>query len=263
MKVAILGSGPASAFAVAACHERGIIPDVYTDRPPRVDQLGAFFLHWLPPLLERYAEEAAVTVEWRAVGEAENYTRKQWAVPYTSSFPKFAREERMYNSTVLQHVWNLSPFYTVLPPLSDADLLNMGTEYDFVFHSFSSGAAGRTRKLTWFPVLSFRSEDERRATIIYNGCLQDRWVRLTRAFGRVSIEYPRDQAELAMREDEVFASMRFDKLRDIHPEVRPLSEADRLADNILPIGRFACWDRKQLSHESYAIVRDALEGQAK
>lgn len=261
MKVAILGSGPAAAYAVMACREEGIVPTVISDRSPQTDQVGAFFLHWLPPWLVDYAGNAAVTVLVQARGTAECYTAKQWGRVVPSSFPAAPRKEVWYNSAVLGEVWKVQEVGLAPGRFDDADLLRLGGEYDFVFHTFSAEAVrGGARRLIWFPVLTFRSGPQAgdMGMVMYNGEPKDRWVRMTRAFGRVSIEYPRDQAELAMREDPVCAEMEYNKLRDIHPDTLPLNPWERIAGNVIPIGRFATWNRKALSHDSYNTVKEVL-----
>ncbi len=257
-KVAICGSAPSAAFAVMACKEMGIFPEVFSTDQPRISQAGAFFLHWVPDYLRLLFPEAQTEVTWQGIGTARNYVIKQWGRDFGSSFPEESRTEVMFDSCCLKEVWS-HQVVNLVPRLLDTDLFRLAGEYDWVFHTFSSQAASLTRDLTMFPVLTYRSKEPERNYILYNGDLRDRWVRMTRCWERISIEFPRNQAEIIRAQDPVYAAMELNWLRDIHPEVPAVSGNEWLSPYIVPIGRFAEWNRKRLSHEAHQVVQALLQ----
>lgn len=262
-RVLIVGTGPSAAFAVQACRDFGAQATVWTDRPPAAQEDGAFFIHWLPPALAKAAHPVPVRIE--SVGTARGYTMKQWLRPVESSFPAEPREELWFNSADLMALWRRHDWWLVGPLLDERLEQAAADEYDWVFHTYPVARHRRGRTVVWFEVLSFsRNGPPNGATglrILYNGDLNDRWVRMTESFGgRVSIEFPRGAAALAQLADPVFAAMSRGRLRDLPPETEPVQPYEWLAPNCLPLGRFAEFDRTKLSHHSYERVMSVLRG---
>lgn len=271
MKVAIVGSGASAAFAVWACQDVGVTPLVISDKAPSVQSSGAFFLHWLPESVRAYFPQLNVLIS--SQGSAEGYTRKQWGRVIPSSFPKEQRTEKWYSSEAINWLWE--HFYVNVNPgkLSDESLLKLGQEHDWVFHTFPSEQSQRSRALVKFPVIDFTSPEPFNqqasrngldGSIVYNGIEDQPWTRSTLAFGRCSTEYARvfngkefDSAKIA----EPFG-FKVNWLRDIPPEIERVRPEEHLATNIIPLGRFAEWDRRLLSHQSYYTARFYLSGYA-
>lgn len=260
-KVLIAGAGPSAAYAVMACRARGIKPMVVTKVPPSTQVDGAFFLHWLPAELkfERYGEAHEILIS--GVGSAENYTKKQWGAPVPSSFPEQPRTELWYDSRALLRVWDRQDW--VSGDLGVVELKGLATQYDAVLHTYTVAPQHVGRHCKWFPVRTFHNDGDsnRPLEILYNGNLSDRWVRMTQSFtGRVTFEFPDEAAtEMDLEFNSVWRTMEQNKLRDLPPDTKPVERSEWLAPNVAPIGRFARWDRKLLSHHAYDHTLELLE----
>ncbi len=258
MKVAILGSGPSAAFAVLACRQRGIEPDVISQKDGHTDQSGAFFLHWLPEDFVIVSGIAPIEVEWVPLGEAEQYSIKQWGSAISTSFPEQARVEKMYSSHELVRVWDT--VRVKIAKLAAGDVEKACSIYDKVFHTFPINIGDR--RIVHFPVMDTRVQLSSNR-ILYNGRKEDKWTRCTIAFGRMSYEFPVDSINPLLEPPPV-ASHHFEvhRLRDIPPGTVPMRPDERAFPNLIPIGRFATLDRKMLSHYAFDIVQHHLMGDA-
>lgn len=259
--VLILGSGPSAAYAVLACQDAGVSCEVMSNRPPNVDQAGAFFLHWLP---ERLAAPVTRVQVW-GTGTREGYLMKQWGpewVDVPTSFPEAERVEAWHSSLALLPVWEGVPF-RLCGKVHDSQLIFCSSTYRAVFHTFSSTMAGMKRKLVMFPTLSRQQgevKDYGTNMVIYNGDLAEPHIRTTIAWGRLSIEFPRGTEQKVIKEYQASftAPPELVMLRDINPLTKPVTPAEWVAPNVVPLGRFATWDRRMLSHHAYQRVRDVL-----
>ena len=260
--VLILGSGPSAAYAVLACEDAGMSCEVMSNRGPNVSQVGAFFLHWVPDRLE--AKPTKVQV-W-GVGTREGYLTKQWGPEFRgipTSFPSEERMEKWYPSSALSRVWEQVSYHRGAVA-GDADLAKLGGQYGRVFHTFSSQRSGTSRRLQMFPTLSRQQREERdygSNLVIYNGDPAEAHIRVTVAWGRLSVEFPRGtpQGEVRGYRRQFRGEPDTVMLRDILPTTAPVSREERVADNVIPLGRFATWDRRALSHHAYQGVLDALK----
>jgi hypothetical protein len=81
------------------------------------------------------------------------------------------------------------------------------------------------------------------------------------AFNRLSLEFPVGTTKAELRAYDWGFRGRPDMvlLRDIPPETVPVGLAERVEHNVVPIGRFATWDRRGLSHHAYHAVLKALD----
>jgi hypothetical protein len=270
-KVAVLGSGASAAFAVAACKDIGAEVKVYSSVHPNElsTQMGAFFLHDIPPNIG-HIESVAVDID--SIGEASVYSEMQWGRNIPTSFPSERRTERWYSPMYLNRVWqDVTVFRETLSKEDIVRLTQLG--YDWVFHSFP--LVERTDSIVRFPILVGNQYSHLRDFILYNGTIQFDWVRLTRQFGNLCLEYPHN---ISVDDECLFRDMvgDLDSLgieglqskdypqwehvwgRDIVPETEPLTSEEYVQKNIIPIGRFATWDRKMLSHQAYTIVKTHL-----
>lgn len=255
MNIRIVGAGPSAAYAVLACRSIGVEPVVISNAPPHTNQAGAFFLHWLPEWFVEQTKAKASVVQWVPLGSKEVYLAKQGyhdlALP--CSFPVQEQLEWMYSSAWLDAAWD--GVKVEWGNLSAAELAQLGEIYDFVFYTFPAVKHGRV--LDNFPVLDART-GIRRNKIVYSGLPEHAWVRMTQAFGRLSYEYPRPVQLADFPPDKLPFEQHW--LRDIPPSVLPLDASEYPAANVIPIGRFAEWQRKRLSHEVYARVLEVLNG---
>lgn len=259
--VLIVGSGPSAAFAALACQDAGVTCEVMSHKPPSTDQAGAFFLHWLPERLEAPPSKVRV---W-GTGTREGYLKKQWGtgVDTPTSFPEAEREEMWYCSYALRQVWDTVPFRHC-ESVTDWEMEALAGAYRWVFHTFPSDQSKDGRKLALFPTLTRQQGDFRDqgpCMIIYSGDLVEAHVRTTLAWGRMSIEFPRGTPLLTLQKyNSAFRGPpELVMLRDIPPETAPVSRAEWVCGNVVPIGRFATWDRRLLSHQSYRAVLDTLQ----
>lgn len=250
--VAILGTGPSAAFALLACREMGVSTRVLSTTPPSTSQAGAFFLHYVPPAYP--AEPVPVVVG--AVGHREGYLRKQWGrADIPTSFPSASRIHYWYNSACLEQVWADQPVELV-NSLSDGDLARLGQRHGLVFHTFSAKAHFREREIVLFPTLTHfgvPGRDYGTDCVTYNGIPEDAHVRSTMSMGRYSIEFPADTRKEVVDSYRTFFKERpsLVRLRDIRPGTPPVTSGQWLAPNVIPLGRFARFDRNLLSHDAY------------
>lgn len=281
--VLVVGSGPAAAYAVQACKDSGVSVHVISDALPNTSQAGAFFLHWLPDSL-LLAGGVAEPVQIIGVGDAGVYAEKQWGRDFrriATSFPAHGRTEYWYSSCLLQQVWDAQPVEVRAGrPVSDEELLRLGKQYGLVLHTFSSTRAAKSRTLVTIPCLTHPAANlgVGHNRVLYSGMERPKWVRKTVAWKRVSYEYPAwqqrsyeypggrvlDAAGLEQAVALTFAQAgvrpHWVRLRDMPPMTAPVREHEYLGRNIIPIGRWAGWRRRMLSHEVYYKVLNLIGG---
>ena len=159
--------------------------------------------------------------------------------------------------------------------LSKEDIIELTRQgYDWVFHSFP--LVGRHESLVQFPIMVGRQYSHLRDFILYNGTVQYDWVRATRQFGNLCFEYPHTYSvdeensfsdtigdisvpPLSDLIEDIPDSFEVYYGRDIVPDTLPVTPEEHVRKNIIPIGRFAAWDRKMLSHHAYTIVENHLQ----
>lgn len=250
-RVLILGSGPSAAYSALACLDSKVHFDVLSNREPHTEQSGAFFLHWLPDTFIRKYKIETIQVKIYGIGSSENYSRMQWGIPYPNSFPLADRLEEWYDSRTLKKVWKTIDVHLLDCNLKDQDLLNFGDVYDLVLHSFSSEAAKQTRSIVPIPCWT-KETIGNGYEITYNGGTDFSWVRCTHAWKRLSLEFP---PNYDLPGNPEWWTVR---LRDIRPDTKPVSKQEYLAPHIIPIGRFATWDRRMLCHQAYQRTLEHL-----
>lgn len=255
MRVLIIGSAASAAFAIQACRDLQIEYKVISDKPPVTGQSGAFFLHWLPESLKKFAREIEVTLI--PLGTAEGYTMKQWGRVVPSSFPQVEEKKWWYSSDVLQEVWRDQEL-TLVGNLDAKDFLDeYFSRFDWIFYTFP--LQEHAREIVEFPVVDYSNGDSFLDNhVVYNGVAGDDWTRATVAFGRMSLELL-PGAIPDEKYSKIWRVIRTGKLRDIPPSVKPVERDEWLAPNIVPIGRFARFDRRRLSHDAYLDVKQILE----
>ncbi len=263
MRIAILGMGPSAAYAYRACVDFGIASevDVFGTLPKQLPA-GAFWLHKVP-LTIRMSTQHHVLVT--STGKASMYTYKMWGREIPSSFPTHPFVTEAFNpSEVLPLLWE-----GVRPidrgPLSDADIIMLARDYDWVFQTFPSRMDKDVGpKLVPLPILVREVPAISDGFCLYNGEYNVKWVRMTTIFGRQCIEFPASvipsevPPELAMRWSDYIGDgdWTMHVMADLPPETQPVKFS--LAPNVVLVGRFATWNRKVLSHEAYQQVMAVL-----
>jgi hypothetical protein len=146
--------------------------------------------------------------------------------------------------------------------VTEDELYQAGWKFDWVFHSFAIPVHANKRHLSRIPCVVGQPYNANGPRILYNGSLQDDWIRLTDAFGRRTLEFPVFTTEEVWRagawQGLFVGPARRVELRDLAPDVKPVLPKEYLAHNVVPIGRFSCFDRKILSHDAYGRVRGVL-----
>jgi hypothetical protein len=241
-KVLIVGAGPSAALAVLAASDCGAEYTVMSNVLPQQRPPGAFFLHWVPPSLHALPVE----VELKPMGNAAVYAFKQWGCGYGSSFPTSWRTEEWYPAELLGQVWTSTA--VLRSRVSVSDLLAASKDFDWVFHTFPL----RENAAQPMPVFVEYTSTPTRPVILYNGTKGDKWCRRTMAFGEVHTEYPvgYDGADRG--------SSSWQWVLDLPPWTKPVT--DRLAPNVVPLGRIAKQDPKYLAHQAYEEVAKCLNG---
>lgn len=258
-RIAIVGGGASAAYAILACEEHGIKPDVYIDQL-RV-QPGAFWLKWLPERLENSFEKIMVMIN--SGGTREEYIKKQWENPpknYKSSFPETQFVEWGYSpQEVLYDIFRSerATFFQLDEPLQDSDLLRLSADYNAVFHTFPSTAMKEKHKELLVNTLATVEDGEPIFnSVYYNGIQGTPVVRESFLFGHLFIEFAPTQIGYNRAKATGLKIIPF-------KDLRPTSEnpvIEQLSSDIFPLGRLAQFDRHLQSHDSYATVKKILNG---
>lgn len=251
-RVAILGGGPSAAFALQACRDRNVAPEVFANE--HTQPRGAFYVHWVPETVSRRSRYK-LPVYWLGMGSAGRYVEKMWGEKLlSSSFPEEPRVEQGYHPSILTELWGLYPLRPTTS-LRDRDIRAMSPRYDLVVQTFPSeeGTRRRPNRATSFPIWWKEIPESPFLMLWYNGG-EGAWVRQTMGCGIWSIEFPTSY-ELDM---EIAASgWTIAQGRDLKHFTRPYTTG--LASNVLLVGRYARWDRKFLAHHTYQLVLDAID----
>jgi len=269
--VCIIGAGATGAYAYQACLDLGAKVDILTEKmsaPPP----GAFYLHWLPANLKpRFAPEKVLYV---GLGTKVNYLKRQWpeltefhnstVEGMTTSFPSSPRWEYGWDArAVWEGLWDGANITLAAGRYSDQDIKDLAKTYDLVFHTFPSQESAATQpKLVMVPIQVYKEMAMGQSVkklvgdfqhfIIYNGLPPKEghpWVRLSQIWGRVSAEHSHTSA-LAKGGDDI--ELRPDLVPGTHPWKKLIGK------NILPIGRYATWERSYLSHMAFFDVWNTI-----
>ena len=261
-KIAILGFGPAAAFAARAASDMGcqvvIHCTLYGSYPP-----GAFWFHELPPSMFDEGSFKLHDIAIRGIGTPKEYSRRQWGNPeIPNSFPRSKEQthdtgyspKEVWDHIVPQDVEVLLSAYN----FSDADVRDLASGYDLVLQSFPS-KTHLSQQPVYLPYFMLHGDDEfggsKGNVVIYNGKDDDSIVvREAILFGKHYMEFPkgREWEDIKRRMD--VRNMDAVVLRDMQPSTIPVRQP--VETKIRYIGRWACWDRTKLAHESY---EDTLE----
>ncbi len=257
--VVILGGGPGAIYAfygaLSAGFDRSQV-QIWADRfqyPP-----GAFWLHKLPPNVSGF-EASDITI--RLLGEAHIYSWKQWGAIFPTSAGTLGNTvQRGYNPhTVLPQLWHDCNTKILEKRWNQQEVLLLAEQHKYVIVTFPITTPARTEILKLkIPVYTAEVPTEENHCI-YGGVTGVDWVRLTRAFGHLSVEYPSYMADTRLNsikpvEDAMHGTDGTVHLvPELHPSTQPIPEVIiGRKQNVLITGRWATLNRKALSHDSYA-----------
>lgn len=282
-RVAIVGGGLSSVYAILACNECGIKPDIFIKDV--ADPVGAVYFSFLPePVKKRFK---AVNITMSMKGTADCYVRKQWQeIPpsYYSSFPKEQHIVEGYDPVnVMKRIFASLRSCNRIEldhNMNEADLIGISSSYSYVFHSFASRSVrdAYSKYVVMFPVViqfagGYQFLDESQLPnkynfnnmIIYDGTPESIVVRESFLFGKRYLElsprndYSKEELEI------IFPRSTVRMLYDLDPSV-DVSAEDldklRIAPNIIPIGRAARFSRKDVAYSTFYQVRRLLNAES-
>lgn len=273
-EVAIVGSGASAMYAVLACNAVGIKPDVFSK--DLVVTPGAFWLKYLPRNVREFFKEEEIAI--LSIGSREAYINKQWtSIPadYKSSFPSKNDKEVGYNpEIVLPYVFTLGDYchlITLKESLADDDLGYLSDNYKFVFHSFPTQKAKEVYRdkivknlsiisLHDKSLLTIRSLQNTANWCMYDGDPTSVAVRQSALFGKFYIELSKyaspENVEFIVNN---YPNSKISFFFDLAPGDYSAG-CFPVKERIIPIGRPATFNRKELSSDTFSRVINILEG---
>lgn len=263
MKIAILGGGLASMYAVLACNEAGIVPDVYVKDFPST--YGTVYLKNIPNVLKSKVKPQSVKTI--PTGKREYYIKKQWRdapEDYKSSFPEREFELSAFNpAEVSKEVFEKNRCKIIkCKDLTDQDVFGFSRMYDFVFKSFRSKTFLEGLRvigaIVKFPCLVFNEGYmDVPNLVVYDGTPSSFTTRISFLFGKKYIELsprtPYTAEELSILYPGAFVTY----IEDIAPISDPIKCTDNIP-NVISIGRIATMKRSMLAEDSFDIVKEKL-----
>ena len=273
-KVIILGGGPGSIFAyygaLAADYDHDEI-QIWANGltyPP-----GAFWVHQLPQNCEVAFEPTRINVH--LAGIAEEYSRKQWGVSYPTSAATYCgKSYNAYNPhVVLPTLWEICNTKKVDVKWDIHSVLDLAEQYEFVIVTFpitheALSVFGQLKVPIYHSPINYE-KDKPDNYCLYNGMEGIDWVRVTKIFGHISVEYPHlmaEQVEYILEQERMVWGDRAVGKVSLVPEMHPLTQPIKekvigRSRNVLLTGRWATLNRKALSHDSWNEVYDFITGE--
>jgi len=145
LKIAILGSGPSSAFASRACYDMGFRNITVLSQTANQHghfPAGSFYLHWIPETVQKERTVVSQMLYTFATGSQKAYIARQYNGTVKgnvrSSFPKHPTLHRTWDySTVQPFLW-LGATFRSQTFGSDEEIEELLELYDLVLHGFPS-----------------------------------------------------------------------------------------------------------------------------
>lgn len=266
--VAILGLGPTGVFAARAARDAGArvtiyaLPSAFVHTPP-----GSFWLHWLPDELAQRYPKSPILIS--SIGTEDVYFAKQWGVPLTkgrsSSFPVLGDEmtggydPKVFLPMLLPDDCDKIP---LLKPLDTPSITSISQEHDLVFCTFAlqEHLAIQPPLRAYAALVIGNTMSPGRNVVVYDGNPLSMVVRTAVLFGYYYIEFPKTKTQVELDALEVMKDLkptaRMAVLRDLDLDTKPIEQDPRAKLQL--IGRFAEWNRKRLSHETYQQVYEKV-----
>lgn len=266
MKVAIVGGGLASMYAILACADKGIVPDVYTNTWE--SPVGAVYLRWIPErMVSQFNQHIIYTYGY---GSREIYIQKQWGLSfpdhYKSSFPEESVEIGYgYNPADLFD-W-IAGKEKINVHITDKkfdlqDLNKLSESYSVVFHSFPCGELLDTLHKYMIPIKVMSKENNANYIFIdYDGKRDSIVTRRSCLFGFEYLEMSGQASFNPEYLSSVYKEYTSKTILDIHPNILHLKDMSipRKFGKLIPIGRLARMERHLLANDNYSIVTEELE----
>lgn len=269
-KIAIVGGGLSALYSFFGAIDAGYFPHeidvMVAGKSPR---LGSIFMYTSPVLWKK------VDVHNILWGTCPGYSHKQWKDPSikTSAHTRFQNGEKdlvieeLYDPEGLyQTLWSRIPVIKKISVLTEADIERMKNQYKAVICTFPSFDVKQDyqKYIVNIPI-TFRRDSffSPLYAVIYNGLPEVPWIRKTTMPGRIYTEYPSDFSEDIIMKFEELRDPReileIARVPDLKPDTPPLSQEERVSDNLLRVGRQAVFDRKYLSHYAQIDTKKFLE----
>lgn len=265
-RVAILGFGATGAFAAKAAYDAGADVTIITMSHGISVPPGSFWLHWIPTDVQHKYKPYFIQIE--SIGTEQEYFRKQWGVEKTkgrtSSFPHQQMFEVGYNPADILET--LVPFevekQVVLKPLTTFAINIICDDYDKVFQTFpmQKHISEQPALVPYMAAAGIGKADPSKNLVVYHGDEHNIIVREATLFGNHYLEFPKGMvgddfdiniAQLLMTINGM-QDYQWITLKDLALDTQPVQQDP--ANKIQLIGRFAEWNRKRLSHETYEQV---------
>lgn len=245
MRVAILGAGPTAAYVKEACREENIEYQIFAQRVV-TEVAGAFWFRNLPLSLQvKDLKPKKIVVSFK--GTEQGYLEKQWDTSFLkngaiSSFPK---ENLIYYgydaANILTQLWDGEHVREMF--LHAITIEEMCKQYSFVFITFPLPKWVESRQ----DFIVRRSVSKHTVVndgnwVEYDGINGTGVVRQSKLFGNKCIEL----LDPALG-DHMFM--------DLHPWIAPLTKGEIPTKNLIPIGRYATFQRQLLVEDSYTAIK--------
>jgi hypothetical protein len=273
MRIAILGSGLSAAYAVQAAHDCGLSKEdilVVSASDSEFKPNGAQWLHWIPDSVRKVAE-GPNTILSVSVGSEEEYLKKQWGrSDASSSFPKHPTIQYGWSVRLANHMIQWAERSMNRELLTDKDIKQYAEEFTFILHTFptqisTKNSLGAVVRIPVYSVeIDFPARHVAVAThmylesdgnnkfdgiVAYDGTAHSTMVRKSIIDGYSCLEFSSERAD----------TVGVATFSDLSPFAK-MPENPRLAHNVYPIGRYAEWDRKILSHHAYFKTCTLIKG---
>jgi hypothetical protein len=266
VKIAIWGSGPAGLLAAHAARINGHRPTIFSlgERSPLY---GAQYLH--EPILEM-PEIPSVELDHQFRGDIDGYRRKVYDEQYVDSVSpeQFNGRQTAYDIR-FAYDWLLSEYAPArvgheiradaLMGLNRQDPWTMtrwSSTYDMVVstiprrqlcmnpeHKFNETKIYALGEAPEMGIISPIQCDDNQ--LICSGSDNDSWYRLSRIFGRTTVEWPGNRSK--------------PPIRGIVPVYKPVSTTCICWPEVLKLGRFGQWKKGVLTHHVFQVMQDLLK----
>ena len=266
MKIAIVGGGLAALNAVFACNANGIIPHVYVKDIPI--SLGAVYLRYIPRYLEKEFRKQKISTSF--IGTREAYILKQWIDPpkeYKSSFPEKAFDEYAYDPRpILSRCMTDSKMIRRIDVPNGVSVEELGyfsKVYDYVFYTFPLPSVLKciSAEIKRIPTILFEGTSKDLPNrIIYNGDPESFLARKSIIFGNEVLELSSRMEFTRSELERLFPGSKISFQMDFAPSISGIKLVmESIAENVIPIGRYARVERSALAHDAGSIVNGIIK----
>ena len=174
---------------------------------------------------------------------------------------------------VLPTLWEICNTKKVDVKWDIHSVLDLAEQYEFVIVTFpitheALSVFGQLKVPIYHSPINYE-KDKPDNYCLYNGMEGIDWVRVTKIFGHISVEYPHlmaEQVEYILEQERMVWGDRAVGKVSLVPEMHPLTQPIKekvigRSRNVLLTGRWATLNRKALSHDSWNEVYDFITGE--